>query len=412
MPQPIHLILLCLALVSGMVFPAIASYTAVYPTMGALILGAILCWPQTAGTLRTGPYIALGLAFLLLAITLPFVWHEPADLLVLVVLLPIPLGAAFVALAEKEPRLVTPTIIGGFCLIGTIAAVIAALNDVFLLGIERAGAGNNPIHFAGLAVTLGGVSLIGVCGSRSPWRILFLAGPVMGLVAALLSGSRGPTLSAMVLLVLQLPLLIVWFRRFWIVWVAPVVLAAIAAAIIFWADPSIGTRAINAVTASTHAVVALYENSDPNTLPPGVDDSTNQRLAFIRSGWAAFMQSPIYGHGATQLITAPEAFFPERYQGLLGAHLHFDVGDFAVVAGTLGVLAYLMLLLAPFMALRGIYDRDTRRAVLLGAIGLSGAFLTLGFTNAVVGVLPQTALYGLLLGALTALGRNNSLWDS
>lgn len=409
MPQPIHLILLCLALVSGMVFPAIASYTAVYPTLGALIVGGMVCWPQTAQTLRTGPYVALGLAFLLLAITLPFVWHQPADVLVLVVLLPIPLGAAFVALAEKEPRLVTPATIGGFCLIGALAAVIAALNDVFVLGIERAGAGNNPIHFAGLAVTLGAVSLIGICGGRSPWRILFLFGPVLGLVAALLSGSRGPTLSAVVLLALQLPLLMIWFRRLWIVWLATLGLAALAVAAIFWTDPSIGTRAVNAITASTHAIVALYENSDPNTLPPGVDDSTNQRLAFIRSGWSAFLQSPIYGHGATQLIAAPEAFFPERYKDLLGAHLHFDLGDFAVVAGTLGVLAYLAVLLAPFLAFRNVYDRDVRRAIFIGATGLSGAFLTLGLTNAVVGVLPQTALYGLLLGALSALGRNNSI---
>ena len=68
----------------------------------------------------------------------------------------------------------------------------------------------------------------------------------------------------------------------------------------------------------------------------------------------------------------------------------------------------MLLLLAPFLRPAGNDGPYKRRALLLGAVVLSGSYFGLGLTNAVFGVLPQTVLYAVLLACLVAIGR---VWD-
>ena len=41
----------------------------------------------------------------------------------------------------------------------------------------------------------------------------------------------------------------------------------------------------------------------------------------------------------------------------------------------------------------------------MGAVVLAGSYFTLGLTNALFGILPQTVLFGVLLAAIIAMGR-------
>lgn len=404
MSTPLTLLLAAAVVVAGLVFLPLSSYTAVYVVMGAMLLGGVLLWRRLRSILGHQAYVAVLAAFVLFAIPLPFVWHGPDDLLIIVALLPIPLGIGLVALFEVEPRFTSPLVLGTLSLAGAFGAVVAGLNDIYVLGLPRADAGNNAIHFADLSMTLGFFSLVGLFGTRSAWRLLFLAGPLCGLEAIVLSGTRGTMLGFAAIALVAGLMLIVWYRsaRLWTV--GAVVIAAIASAGVLLWIPDTTNRALSAFADTESAVMAFFTKDGQDAPIEGVDPSTDQRLALIHGAIDVFRDHPIFGVGAGQIISAARDYFPERYKNM-GNHLHSDLGDFAAAAGVFGLAGYVLLLIAPFLQPPGLYGVERRRAILLGAVILTGSYLTQGLTNAVLGVLPQTALFGTLLACLVAMGR-------
>ena len=385
-------------------FPALSSYTAVYVMMGAMLLGAVVQWPRLGGILRHRAYLAVLAALGLLAIPLPFVWHGPDDLLIAGIVLPVLIGVGLVALLEVEPRFGSPLVLGTLSLVGALAAALAGLNDVYIFGIGRAGVGNNPIHYADLSMVLGFFALVGLFGTESRWRLLFLAGPLLGLEAIILSGARGAVLGFAMVCVPVVILMIVWFReiRFWVI--GGLVITAIAAGALFISEPGVSNRAMSAFGDSRAALSALFAGQDTVASAREGDYSMDERLALLRGGVSVFLAHPVFGVGAGQIMPSAREYFPERFK-LMGNHLHYDLGDFAAGAGVFGLAGYLLLLLAPFLRPSGLYGEARRRAMLLGAVVVSGSYASLGLTNAVFGILPQTALFGTLLAAIVAMGR-------
>lgn len=406
MQSPVAYSLASLALVSGLVFPPHSAYTAVYVALGAALLGMIWFWRRLSLVLANRTMAGLALAFTFLAITLPFVWQGPEDLFSIAFLLPIPIGAGVAVLLDAEPRLARPGIIGAFCFVGALGALAIGLNDIFVLNLGRAGGTNNPIHFAGIATVLGYGAVMAVFDGTSKWRFIFLAGPALALGAAVTSGSRGPILANAVLALVLLPLVIFWFRRNWVARAAPLVFIVLAAVPLFVVAPSLYDRALNAVVSSTEVVTSLLPTvAEPADLQ--ADGSISERMVLLNGAWRAFLDSPLYGHGSSRLISAPAAYFPPKYAGL-GNHMHSDMADFAVIGGAIGLLAYLMVLVSAFLPLRGMPQGETRNAMIVGALAIGGGGFLLGLTNAFIGILPQTALFGLLLGCLIAFRRSAS----
>ncbi|MBU1174437.1 MAG: O-antigen ligase family protein [Alphaproteobacteria bacterium] len=407
MSNVVTLLLAAAALVAGLVFPPLSSYTAVYVVMGAMLIAAVLLRARLRDIARHPAYLAVAAAIVLLSLTLPFVWQGPDDLLVLGAIAPLPLGIGLVALFEAEPRFASPVLIGGLSLIGAFGAVLAGLNDIFVFGLDRAGSGNNPIHYADLSVALGLFAMIGVFGSKSRWRMIFLLGPLFALLAVLLSGSRGALLAYFATMAPLTGLLVVWFRREWLlglsILAAGLVSVLLVTSMVFM--PSLSNRAVDAFRDFGTAVFAFAENTGESAaLSAEIDGSTDERLTLLRGAVAVFVEHPVFGVGAGQMISAAREHFPERHKQL-GNHLHSDIGNFAASAGLFGLAGYFALLLAPFLRPSGNYGTDTRRVLLLGAMALSGSYFTLGLTNAVLGVLPQTGLHATLLACLVGIGR-------
>lgn len=399
-----RLVLVSLALVCGLSLLTLSPFTSVYVALVAVILCGVLFARSLPEVLTHPTYIALILAIILLAATLPFVWQSPAELMIVLWMLPIPLAGGLVAAMVDEPRFGTPPVIGAFCLVGALGAMCIGTYDAFALEISRVGGANNPIHFGGIAAILGFASLVGLFQNPSRWRYVFLLGPVFGIVAVVLSGSRGPILSVALLFIVTMPLIIYWFRHIWLFWAAPLILGVgIAAGVLILAPEQSHhiTRAMNSVQA---AIQFASENGTqiPSLRPEGMDDSTFQRLIFLYSAYQAFLASPIVGHGAGQMISAAAMYFPEEYQ-FLGGHLHADIANFAVVGGLFALVAYASLLLAPFLALIGMDGGEQRRPVVLLSVILSVGYLSLGLTNAVFGIIPQTLLYGVLVAAAVSM---------
>ena len=385
-------ILAWVALFIGLVMPTLAPSTA---NIGTLVLMGIgLLWllarPGRAIVMQLAVWITLlaGAALVLALIpTATSVQH----IIAILILAPIWFVAAHSALLRQLGQWLTPFVIGCFALTGAAAGAAIAVLDVLVLGEERGGGlVNNPIHHADITLMLGFVALVGLTsGSRR--SLVFLLGPILALVAIWFSESRGPLLAFApmlalgggVLAVLTLP------RR--------------------QAAMAIGTGAVLACLGaytmlSSGAAGRLASITEIGAVFTGsaVDASATERLDMLHSAVNAFRASPIYGHGIIDYTDVAESFQPAGKNYSSWGHLHNDLADFAVIGGSLGLLSYGLLLLAPLLA--GLQARGRWRpaVIYLGTVTPVGYF-AMGLTNAMIGILAQTTLYAVILSLIATL---------
>lgn len=396
MPRSLFLLLSGVMCVSGVIFPTLAPYTAVYVTLVAMIAGFVILSSHYWDIWGLRPFLAISFAFVVLAANLPFVWQGSNDLMAIVALLPILAALGGVMLLSEEPRYAHPTIVGMLCLSGAIASLIVGLNDLVFVEAVRAAGDNNAIHYGGIAVLTGFMSLVGLFGTKSAWRFIFLAGPVMGFTSALFSGSRGPALAALLLGLACAPWLLVWF------WKDRVFKLAIGAGILvfvcaFWlSDQLYFFRALSFF----QEISSLW---DGDAL---LNPATDQRFIIYKGALEAFTEAPFFGHGIGRMMSAASAHFPPEFTGLgTFDHLHSDIADFAVLGGVFGLVAYFAFLAAPLLAVIGMPKSDMQRAAFLGGIIITVGYFALGLTNAMFGILPQTTLYAVLLSMVIVMSR-------
>jgi len=374
-------------LVSGLVFMGTAPFVADYVVLAAGLVGLVLALATRDELLKSWPSRLLLLALVLVSITIPFVYHSEADLLPLAAFAPLLLVPGVAALLQRSPEWLSPYAFAMACLAGAIAACLVGLAEFAAVEGARAGAGNNPIHYGGIATMLGFMALTGVVAGRSPIRLIFLLGPVAALIAVLLSGSRGPLMAWAALAVVSAPLILWWNRRDRLL-LGVVALAAIAAGVVLATSSS--NRAIGELSTFITALTS-----------GGMNSTDVVRSAMYQSAWEALVDSPIVGQGFGQVMDFARARFPDAGIADL-EHLHSDIGNFAAMAGMLGVVAYGLALLTPLSLLVPAAARNNRPLV-LGSLMLVVGYGVLGLTNTMFGILPQTMLFVLFLGYLMAL---------
>jgi hypothetical protein len=96
-------------------------------------------------------------------------------------------------------------------------------------------------------------------------------------------------------------------------------------------------------------------------------------------------------------MLAAQHLYPEQALVFKLDNLHADWANFVVMAGGVGLFAWLILLLSPLLLLMSPLARKDR-ALLLGAVLLTSGQAVLGISNAMFGVLPQTMVYAVVLG--------------
>ena len=373
------------ALVSGFAFLVVEPFIALYFVLAAGLAGLVLAMRDRRARLLTLPGAALLAAIVLLCVPLPFVWQTADDLLGVIIVLPLLIAPGIGWLVLRDERWPHPLVMPTLCLLGTLGALGGGLFEHYVLGAIRVGMGNNPIHFAGMAVIVGFLGLTGVAATRSPWRFLYLLAPAAALWVAVLSGSRGPMLAWLALAGVSLPLMLIWF------WRDLVFLALLAASLVGL------TYAYFSFEGSSRAATVLA--SVQSILEGGtLTRSDDVRMLLYETAYEQFQASPIVGHGASRLMElAGPRLAAAQYPPL--ENLHSDIANFAVVAGVFGLIAYGLIILAPLTLFRA------SRPVAFGAIVLSLGYVALGLTNAMFGVLAQTVLYALVLGVLLAQAR-------
>jgi O-antigen ligase len=270
-------------------------------------------------------------------------------------------------------------------LAGSFIALVLGAVQVFVQHYGRAeGYASNPIPSATVALFLGFFALVGLFAIRSAWRYLFLLGPVAGLATVLLAGSRGPLVALPALGLIALIMLPI--RRA-VSWGAAVTVVLVAGAAFLLKPEAFGRVA-------TLPRMAL----DVLTGQPiawDLDQSGSVRYAIFEGSFAAFQRSPWVGYGWYEKTTVVARYTPFNvgFGDPRVAHLHSDILNLGVSAGVVGLLAYVLVLLAPIVSAANSPRDSQYRGRLFLALTLSAGFLCCGAVNLLFGFEFMTTMY-------------------
>ncbi|WP_137150275.1 O-antigen ligase family protein [Devosia sp. FKR38] len=334
------------------------------------------------------PLLAGGLLLIALVITA----KSPLHVLAILVLAPLWFAGGHAALLARIRARLTPVVIGSLALVGTAAGAGIAAFDVLVRQQGRGGSlVNNPIHLADLTLMLGCVALVGLFDPR-PRRLLFLAGPVLASVAIGYTGARGALVALVPMLVVGgglLAFLILPRRR------ARQLVGLGVAGIVLALGATFALGLGGRISGLLDVALALVRGEP-------TDGAVTERLSMYQTAWNAFQASPWFGFGMIDFTTLVAPYMPPQYNYAPSGHLHNDIADFAVIGGVLGLACYGLLIAAPLVG--GLTARGPDRPVVLylGVVTSLGYF-SMGLTNAMLGLLTQTVLFGVILSLMATL---------
>lgn len=384
-----------IAIAATILPPGYPAYIGAYVAMLAAIIALLVFGWRERSTLTHPTSLAILGSIALVSAVVPFVYQSSQDLLAPVLQLPMLTAVALAMLARPAGWVPGPALFAGICLLASLIALLGGGYEHLVLGLYRPGLGNNPIHYASLAAMSGSLALVGVVAARSPWRYVFLLGPVFGLGCAVIADSRGPMLGSLITSGIGVLILTLWLWREKLFRLGVLVILALA----------LGAAAY--LVGSGNARVGSVFQSGLNIFrfTGGSDDI---RAALYFSALHILETSPLVGVGLGQIMETAQTLFPAQRQVFILENLHADWANFAAMAGYPGLLAYLMLLAAPLLIL---LDRHARQdqPIVLGAVLLTTGQMVLGISNSMFGVLPQTVLYAVALGYLLVRARRLTL---
>jgi len=369
----------------------------------AIALLPVVFVPGAMQQIRSEAFLKLSiLAVLVLGISFVFTAEQPADALLvfnfLSFVLAIPVYLIGRSLAGKK----TATIVLLVCLGGAVSSVAIGLFDIYVRGFPRPdGYFSSALIIARLGLLFGFVSCIGLFFVDGAKRYLFSLGPILGIIASLLAGSRGALMSVPVLALLLL-IFLVSDRRLKDRWriagsflVAGVGIAAVAFFVL-------GTPRIESMITTSISVVASGQ---------ALDSSTQQRLDFYSAGWTLFQQSPWFGYGWADIPRVAFTILDENnYGGTYSPsffHFHNDFLNFAVAGGVVGIGAWLALLIAPVLgALASVRDAFFVPR-LYGVTSIVLLYVLTGLTDITFGWDMPTTAYAMMNAIVLAVFREH-----
>jgi O-antigen ligase len=299
---------------------------------------------------------------------------------------------ALVALYRRLGPSLSLTTIGMLALLGALGGAVLTGFDVLVLGSERGGLVNNPIRMAALTLPLGFTALVGLWGQSGAWRWCFLAGPVLGLLTAYFTGSRGPILAGLVMAAIAVSAICITQlprRRAIQFHVAAGVLMLFAAGML------IATSALQTMPLTDDIAAAMRGDGS-------ADGSTTERLNMYGAAYQAFLASPWVGHGFIDYIRIAETYAAPGRDFIIYDHLHNDIANFSVVAGVMGILAYGLFMFGPLLGALRTQSQDRGAMIYLGAVTSIG-FVCLGATDTTIGVHWQNVVLATISAIIATL---------
>tara|TARA_R110000851_G_scaffold289629_1_gene443776 strand:- start:2217 stop:3446 length:1230 start_codon:yes stop_codon:yes gene_type:complete len=257
--------------------------------------------------------------------------------------------------------------------LGALVACGIVLVRWLVLGVDRVRVPDiNAIPFGNLSLVLGVLSLVWAL-RRPKIPLLFGAAALAGLVASLLSGTRGGWVTLPVVGV------VLWLcqgaeiRRFWSAWPRPTRLLAVA---------GVALVAAFAVWQALPRAAVLVEDLRVYFVDGVTRTSVGLRLDMWHTAWVLFLQKPLLGWGEgammpelRRLIAVGELNEQARY---FGFQLHSDVLDTLARRGLLGLITLLLMYAVP---LAGFVRRLKCGDVDVRVFALAGTLVVLMFAG-------------------------------
>lgn len=275
--------------------------------------------------------------------------------------------------------------------IGAIGAAGIALYQasqlIYLVrtGEFRANGFTNAIQFGNIALLLG---IISICGWKAApsrrvlWRLWLITGFASGLLASLLSSSRGGWLS-LALLALVGALSLVFKRR----WHASIRLTVLCIAGTWIALQVPQLHLQKRITLAKAEVRAFQQQGKADT-------SVGARLQMWQFAWKLYREKPLLGWTQQGYMEKKQSSVAaKQLDPLLGEfnHPHNDALDAASKRGTVGLLILLLVYATPFILFLKSYseaDQSAHKAVCMAGMVMPIAYFGFGLTQA---FLPHTS---------------------
>ncbi len=254
------------------------------------------------------------------------------------------------------------------------AAIVSfghALVQVFMFGASRATAGMaNAIPFGDTAALAAGLSMVGFARLSPRMRLFALAALLCGIGGTFLSQTRGALLALPLIAVVVAVHL--WPMIRMRLWQTGLLAVAVAASLFAFA---IAVKVPERIDEVRQAL-------ESETLARHRDPSTAHRVVLWTYGLDAFLESPLLGYGSQNAVdevrerAAHDGFDIPPYR-----HLHNEFISTAVGRGVVGLVALLILLLAPIIIAADAARDGRYRDRLAFAVLLSGGYGIFGLTN-------------------------------
>lgn len=229
--------------------------------------------------------------------------------------------------------------------VGAIGGLAFGLVQVVGLGLRAEGGAGNPAVYGIMALCLAAAAGLNVSHPSRNYRMLAVAGVIAGLLAVILSLTRGVALAAMCTLVL----LLIYAPRNWLprsmrlTWFGLAIAGAIA---LYGAADLISDRIL--LTVDEISSVVAGESSA----------NIGERLRLWGAGLSVIGESPLWGHGIqNRMATVGELLARDGLpvRGFTHAHNAFIT---AAIDGGIIVLAAVLAVLAVPVVVAGRAERD------------------------------------------------------
>jgi len=279
---------------------------------------------------------------------------------------------------------------------GLILIGIIVLVQFFIWGYDRPSGMFNENVFSDLAVILLFLSIVRFFEETKREQIFTSIAAIFGVIAVVLSASRGSWLSFLVLIPVYFGIASSRFskgnykRSFGLIILTIVI--------------SIGFTQIDLVkekTAFAKKIGTAIDNAQSWSNDKSEFTSTSARLEMWKYGLLAAEDSPLFGHGyrnANEVVSNYAMQFKKEIS--MFTHLHNEYLTNLVSAGLVGLVSMIILLFAPLIVfVKKLRSEEHYNYALMGVL-LCVAYSTFGFTHIALGEENMNAFYVFFLSLL------------
>jgi O-antigen ligase len=296
--------------------------------------------------------------------------------------------APLIALAIYQMNLPLKSLLlaikAGLIIIGIIVIV------QFLLGVTRPSGMINANIFSDITVAMLFLSIVQIFNEKPKEQIITFIAVLAGLVAIVLSSSRGSWLSFIILSICYIyfiykPFLKGKKKRQLFLMSFFVILFSL-----------VGTQ--SNVSSKIDAAVTNIQEWDNGSHQ---FSSSGVRLEMWRAGLISLKESPWFGYGYRNANSAASEYAVHSQEMIAKfTHLHNEYITSLVSAGIVGLLALLALLLIPLKIFLNSLKQDEKRFYSLMGMMLCVGYISFGFTHIALGEEHINAFYVLFMSFL------------